>query len=213
MKELLEKLAKGETTVEDVLKAIDEADKDKVPRSRLNDKIDEIKELDKQLKERDQQLEDLSEKAKGNEELTQQIKELKEKNEQTTKDFQEKLEKQAFDFALESTLRDAKAKNPKAVKALLNTEAIKLDGDKLLGLEEQLNALKESDGYLFVEEEQPGLKGRKPNDTTKPPETGKNPWEKGSVSLGEQGRILREEPDKARQLIINAGLSPATYGL
>ena len=59
MKELLEKLAKGETTTEEVLKAIDDAEKDKVPRSRLNDKIEEVKELTGQLKERDDQLVEL----------------------------------------------------------------------------------------------------------------------------------------------------------
>jgi DNA repair exonuclease SbcCD ATPase subunit len=169
MKELLELLAKGEKTVEDVLKAIDEADKEKVPRSRLNDKIEEIKELNQQLKDRDSQLEDLSKKAAGNEDLLKQINDLQESNKQTAIDYQEKLDKQAFDFSLEKALADAKAKNPKAVKALLNTEAIKLDGDKLLGLEEQLKALQESDGYLFGSGEPAGLKGRKPNDDPTPP--------------------------------------------
>jgi hypothetical protein len=41
------------------------------------------------------------------------------------------------------------------VEALLNKDSIKLDGDKLLGLEDQLKALKESDAYLFEGEQQP----------------------------------------------------------
>lgn len=200
MKELLEKLAKGESTVDDVLKAIDETDKEKVPRSRLNDKIEEVKELQQQLKERDSQLEDLGKKAKDNEELVSEINKLKEENKQTAKELQEKLEKQAFDFNLEKALASAKAKNPKAVKALLNTEAIKLDGDKLLGLEEQLKALQESDSYLFGDGEPAGLKGRKPNDNNEPPVTTKNPFSKEHFNLTEQARLYREDPELYKTL-------------
>src|SRR5690606_24948682 len=74
-------------------------------------------------------------------------------NKQIQQEYEQKMQKQAFDFALERALVSAKARNPKAVKALLDTEAIKLDGDKLLGLEEQLEKLKESDPYLFEEEQ------------------------------------------------------------
>jgi hypothetical protein len=171
------------------------------PKEKFNDKNDEVKDLKKQLKERDEQLEDLGKKAKGNEELVSQINKLKEDNEQTAKDYQEKLDKQAFDFSLEKALADAKAKNPKAVKALLNNEAIKLDGDKLLGLEEQLKSLKESDGYLFGEEQPPGLKGREPQlPGQQPPSGGKNPFSKEHFNLTEQARLFKEDPEMYKQL-------------
>lgn len=163
MKNLLEQLAKGDTTVEDVLKAIDEADKEKVPRSRLNDKINEVKELETQLKDRDTQLEDLGKKAKDSEELTAEINRLKEENATQATEYQKKLSEQTFDTKLNEALREAKVRNPKAVKALLDSEKIKLDGDKLLGLDDQLGALKESDAYLFSVEENPGLGGRTPH--------------------------------------------------
>lgn len=200
MKELLEKLSKNETTVDEVLKALDESDKEKVPRSRLNDKIAEVKELEKQLKDRDTQLEDLSKKAAGNEDLIKQINDLQDANKQTAADYQAKLDKQAFDFSLEKALADAKAKNPKAVKALLNAEAIKLDGDKLLGLEEQLKALQESDSYLFGADENPSLRGRKPNDDPTPPAGVKNPWSKEHFNLTQQAQMLRDNPELAKQL-------------
>lgn len=200
MKELLERLSKGETTVDDVLKAIDEADKEKVPRTRLNDKIAEVKELEKQLKDRDTQLEDLSKKAAGNEDLIKQINDLQDANKQTAADYQAKLDKQAFDFSLEKALADAKAKNPKAVKALLNTEAIKLDGEKLLGLEEQLKALQESDSYLFGGEEQPSLKGRKPNDDPTPPATGLTKEQFAKMSYSDRVKLYNENPEQYKQL-------------
>lgn len=58
-----------------------------------------------------------------------------------------------LDSALNMALVEAKVKNPKLARAGLDMSLIKLDGDKLLGLSEQLEALKKSDGYLFAEDE------------------------------------------------------------
>lgn len=164
---------------------------------------DQVENLNNQIQDRDTQLEDLRTKAKGNEDLQNRIVQLQQENEQKIKEYKEKLEKQAFDFALEKALRDAKAKNPKAVKALLNTEAIKLDGDKLLGLEEQLKTLQESDGYLFGQEEPLTLKGRKPHDPNPVDPTeyqGKNPFSKEHFNLTEQAKLYRENPELYQKL-------------
>jgi Phage minor structural protein GP20 len=170
----------------------------------LKDDADKAKEkageLEKQLKDRDTQLDDLSKKAKGNEDLMKQISDLQEANKQTAADYQAKLDKQAFDFSLEKALADAKAKNPKAVKALLNTEAIKLDGEKLLGLEEQLKALQESDSYLFGAEEQPSLKGRKPNDDPTPPATGLTKEQFKQMSYSDRVKVYNENHELYKQL-------------
>ena len=127
----------------------------------MKDELEKAKELEQQiqglqeqLQQRDQQLEELKTKAAGNEELQQQIQQLQEQNKQIQQEYEQKMQKQAFNFALERALVSAKARNPKAVKALLDIEVIKLDGDKLLGLEEQLKKLKESDPYLFEEEQE-----------------------------------------------------------
>lgn len=111
--------------------------------------------LKEQIAERDTQLDNLSKQVKDNEELTAEIDRLKEENTAATQELQAKLDKQAFDFSLEKALTGAKVRNPKAAKALLDLESIKLDGDKLLGLEDQLNAIKESDPYLFEAEPEP----------------------------------------------------------
>lgn len=127
----------------------------------MKDELEKSKELEQQieglkeqLQQRDQQLEELKTKATGNEELQQQIQTLQEQNKQLQQEYESKIQKQTFEFALERALTSSKARNPKAVKALLDTEVIKLDGDKLLGLEEQLSKLKETDPYLFEEEQQ-----------------------------------------------------------
>jgi myosin heavy subunit len=199
MKELLEALKNGEKTIDEVLKAIDEVDKEKVPRSRLNDKIDEVKELQGQLKDRDKQLSELSKKAKDSEELQATIAELQETNKKTAQEYTDKLSKQTFDYALEKALTGAQARNPKAVKALLNTDSIKIDGDKLLGLEDQLKALKESDSYLFGET--PTLHGRQPNNPLGgQQQPANNPFKKETFNLTEQARLYREDPDLYKQL-------------
>lgn len=62
--------------------------------------------------------------------------------------------------AVDMALIAAKAKNPKLAKAALDMSVIKLDGENLLGLSEQIDKLKESDGYLFEVDQ-------KPDDTNK----------------------------------------------
>lgn len=54
-----------------------------------------------------------------------------------------------LDNALNMALVDAKAKNPKLARAALDMSVIKLDGEKITGLSEQLENLKKSDAYLF----------------------------------------------------------------
>ena len=123
------------------------------------EKADKVEGLEKQIedykeevKTRDTQLENLEKKAKGNKDLEEEIEKLKSENDKTTKELQEKLDNQAFEFALDKALSGAKVRNTKAAKALLNLETIKLDGETLLGLDDQLKAVKESDPYLFEEE-------------------------------------------------------------
>lgn len=123
------------------------------PKSKFDEVNNDNKELKKQLKDRDTQLTDLQSKAQGNDDLQKQIQQLQDANKKATDDYEAKLAQQSFDFALKEALSGAKAKNPKAVEALLNKDAIKLDGDKLLGLDEQLKTLKESDSYLFDAEQ------------------------------------------------------------
>ena len=54
-----------------------------------------------------------------------------------------------LDSAVNIALVEAKAKNPKLAKAALDMSLVKLDGENLVGLTEQLDNLKKSDGYLF----------------------------------------------------------------
>lgn len=67
------------------------------------------------------------------------------------------IERLQFGYILDSALKSAGAKNTKAVKALLNDDGLKLNGESIVGLEEQIKAIKEDNGYLFNDDTQPTI--------------------------------------------------------
>jgi len=73
-----------------------------------------------------------------------------EADKKSKEDLAELRKSHAIDLALLNTYR---AKNVKSVKANLNLENIKLDGDKLIGFDDQVESLRKSDSYLFDIEE------------------------------------------------------------
>lgn len=200
MKDLLTKLVNGESNIDDVLKAIEEDQKDRVPRSRLNDKNDEIKELKEQLTSRDSQLEELKKQVTDNADLTTKIQALQSENEKVVTEYEEKLTQKEFDFALEGALRESKAKNPKAVKALLDIQAVKLADGKIEGLEDQLKALKQSDDYLF---EADGIKGRTPANSSGSKKTPVTKEQFSQMSYTERSQLHMESPELYKQLTTN----------
>lgn len=80
------------------------------------------------------------------------------------------LEKVQFNHILENTLKGAKAKNVKAVKALLDLEGLKLNEGKVVGLDEQLESIQQENEFLFeVEDTEPNTPTfTRPNDGGKP---------------------------------------------
>jgi DNA repair exonuclease SbcCD ATPase subunit len=85
--------------------------------------------------------------------------EWKTKAEQAQKDAEAQIQALKFDHALDQALAGAKAKNSKAVKALLSMEGLKLnDADgSIVGLKEQLEKIQSENDYLF-ESDQPAPK-------------------------------------------------------
>lgn len=120
-----------------------------IPKSRFDQVNQAKKELEVQLKERDTQLADLSKNNKDNESLLNQIKDLQALNKQTTTDYENKINQIQFDYALDGALTNAKSKNNKALKALLDMNSIKYQEGKFEGLQEQIEALQKDASYLF----------------------------------------------------------------
>ncbi|MCM3324246.1 phage scaffolding protein [Cytobacillus kochii] len=174
-----------------------------IPKDKFNDKLEDIKNLKEQITSRDDQLEEL--KKVDAEALQQKIQELQEENNNTKTEYEDKLQKQTFDYALKDALTDAKVRNPKAAKALLDLESIKLDGDKLLGLDTQLNTIKESDPYLFETEQKPNSPTIVAPGNPQSGTGGVNPFSKESWNLTEQGKLYKENPDLYNALKAQAG--------
>lgn len=86
------------------------------------------------------------------EELKKQIEDLQQKNTDLESNYQSEIAETKKNSAIELALASAKAKNPKAVRALLDNDKLELTKEGLKGLDEQLGALQESDAYLFAQE-------------------------------------------------------------
>jgi DNA repair exonuclease SbcCD ATPase subunit len=205
LKELLKKAGVEEAKLDGVIADIGkELPKRFIPKDKYNETAEAKKRLETDLAARDAQLEELKKAAGTSEELKKQIEALQADNKKAAEEWQTKLAQMQLDFALERALAAAKAKNPKAVKALLDLEQVKLDGDKLLGLDEQLKELQKSDSYLFGDST-PGKVGS----GTNPPGAGNaevNPWKKETFNLTLQGKILRDDPAKATRMKAEAGI-------
>ena len=113
----------------------------------------QINNLTAQITERDRQLKELKDKVTDNAELTKQIADLQTANATAKSNYEKTVAEMKENFALNNSVRDSKAKNVKAVIALLDRSKIKMDGDNLIGLKEQIEALQKSDAYLFEEED------------------------------------------------------------
>ena len=84
--------------------------------------------------------------------MSNQFNELQNKYKVDTEKLEGKLQENKLNTSLNEVLTAAKVRNPKAIKGLLNMDDIKLnDKDELIGVNDQLEALKKSDSYLFDE--------------------------------------------------------------
>ena len=110
--------------------------------------------------------------------IRQAADDWKEKAEKAEEDANKQISEMKFDYALTAALTGAKAKNVKAVKALLDMNGLKLNDDKIIGLDEQLSQIKADNDYLF-ESDTPaptivkgtnggtgGVGGKKPSEMT-----------------------------------------------
>lgn len=85
--------------------------------------------------------------------------EYKQKYEQAQTEAKEKLEKIQFEHELENAIRDSKAKNVKAVKALLDIETLKDSKNRLDDIKTAIEATKTENDYLFRDVDPEGTGG------------------------------------------------------
>lgn len=143
-------------------------EKDYVSKSRFNEVNEQNKSYKSIIEETNKQLESFKSNESNSEELKKQLEELQKKNEENATNHEKQMQEIKFNNALELALKDNKAKNAKAVKALLNMENLKLNEEgKIEGLEESLNKIKENDSYLFGEDIIKGIQPKTNNEPSK----------------------------------------------
>ena len=115
----------------------------------------ELMELNTELEGVKGQLSQANEQIAGFKELDiegvkQKAAEWEQKYNQAAENSAREIEQLKFDFALDKELTKAQARNPKAVKALLDRDALKYDKGKIIGLEEQLETIKKKEDSAFL---------------------------------------------------------------
>lgn len=210
LKELLKTLGIADADIDKIDAEVrKELPKHFVPKSQYNDVSEARKKAEDALAERDKQLEALKKSAGDNEELKKQIQTLQDEN----KAAKEKYEAELKDLQLSTAVKlhvAGMVHDPDIVLGLLDKTKIAIDDDGNIkaGLDDQIKALRESKAFLFVEKDANNTRFR----GAKPPEGSgndggggqKNPWSKEHFNLTEQGKILRENPELAKQLQVAA---------
>lgn len=135
-------------------KIVEDYGKNFVAKSQFNAKNDELKALKAERQTAQAELDKLKADNANNADLVKQLDELKAAQAKREEEYAAQVEQMKLDAAVDRSLVAAKVKNAKAVRALLDMGAVKLDGEKISGLDEQVKALKTSDGYLFEQDAQ-----------------------------------------------------------
>ena len=163
-KEQLIALGLTEEQTEKVLSVNTEQLKGFIPKSRFDEVNNAKKQLEKDMVERDNQLETLKNSTSDIETLKTTIANLQNDNKVAKEQYDAEIAKIKLDNAVETALLNANAVNVKAAKALLDMEKVKLDGETLVGVNDQLEILKKAEDskMLFKTETKQTLSGATP---------------------------------------------------
>lgn len=158
---LLTQFENGEIDKQKVIDSIEEQNSGMVPRSRLNDKNAEIKDLKEEIANRDTQIEKLEKSVDKDSDLQKEIENLKQSN----TEWQEKYQQSQLNNAIKlGVAKDAN--DPDDILAFISKDKLELQDDgNVKGLEDALKNLRESKPYLFADTKPTG---RKPEDGSSP---------------------------------------------
>jgi hypothetical protein len=163
MLEILKNCGIEEEKANEVVKAMNEAKIYTTNLENVDVRYNKLQEQKKQLEEAsknyEEQLKDLTKNNADVEALNKMIEQLQLSNKQLVDTHSKEMYNLQFDFALENALNNAKSKNNKALKALLDMDSIKYQEGKLEGLQEQIEVLQKDASYLFNLETTPANTG------------------------------------------------------
>jgi hypothetical protein len=153
MLEILKNCGVEEEKANEIVKAMNEAKIYTTNLENVDVRYNKLQEQKKQLEEASKtyqkQLEELTKNNADVEALNKLVEQLQLSNKELEENHSKEMHNLQFNFALEGALTNAKSKNNKALKALLNMDNIKYQEGKLEGLQEQIEALQKDASYLF----------------------------------------------------------------
>lgn len=110
----------------------------------------EVKLYKERVDEQNTKLDELRNQVNSGEDLNEKVKALKEANEQKDEQHKQEMNKVKLRYEIDKELDRTGARNKVAVMALVDQENVSLsDENGVQGLTEQLEKLKETDSYLF----------------------------------------------------------------
>lgn len=195
-KEDLVKLGLDEETAKKVADASAEELKGFIPKARFDEVNTEKKNLEAAKATLEGQLESLKNSTGDVEAMKKQIETLQVENKAKDEAHAAEIKQLKIDTAIASALTEAKAKNIKAVKALLDLEnAELLEDGTIKGLADQIKKLQgaEDSKFLFETQKKPSFKGAKPGETGKEEPDGAVDLK--NMSYDELCAYLEENPD------------------
>lgn len=153
LKELLKDAGVGDEKLNELISNINkEIPKYFIPKSKYNEVAEAKKQLEEEIKVRNTQLEELKKSAGENENLKRQIEELQSANKQKDEEYQKQIKDLQITNAIKLAL-SGKVHDEDLVASLINKDKLIIeDGGKIVGLDEQINSLKESKSFLFKDD-------------------------------------------------------------
>lgn len=128
-------------------------------KQQVADTKSELDSVKQQVVDRDGQIKSLGEQAGNSEKLNKQIAALQETIKTKDSEAAASLTKVKTDNAVQMALRDAKARDAKAIMPFIDMDTVKLGDDgQLTGIGEQIDKLQESHDYLFDKSDDNGGK-------------------------------------------------------
>lgn len=120
-----------------------------IPKKKYEEAKQEAKTYKGQVEERDKQIKDLNEEYKDVDGLKDKLSALEATNKTQKETYEKQLNEIAFKNALEKGLSSFNVKDKKLIMALIDNDKLKVDGDTVIGLKEQIEPLQKSHEYLF----------------------------------------------------------------
>lgn len=125
-----------------------------IPKSRFDELNNSKKQLETDLADRDTQLVELGKTAGLSDELKAQITQLQSANQEASEKHAAEMKELAMSNAIKLAL-NGKVHDEGLAASLIDKEKLVIDGENIIGLDEQLNGLKESKAFLFKSDTPP----------------------------------------------------------